>query len=78
LILITKAGQYNLIKTIMKMQIALEDSFAQLAQNSGQKAVLICDRGVLDNQAYFPGLIFLNIYPNRQRSSNVEHGINRK
>ncbi len=30
------------------MQKALEDSFAELAQNCGQKAVLICDRGVMD------------------------------
>lgn len=49
---LSHAGQYNLIKTIMKLQIALEDSFAQLAHNSGQKSVLICDRGVLDNQVH--------------------------
>ncbi len=34
----------------MKLQISLEDSFAQIAHNSGEKAVIICDRGVLDNQ----------------------------
>jgi hypothetical protein len=45
----------------MKLQISLEDSFAQIAHNSGEKAVIICDRGVLDNQAYFPDPLMWNM-----------------
>ncbi|CDW90733.1 UNKNOWN [Stylonychia lemnae] len=37
---------------LMKMQINLEDTFHQLAQNEGKKSVLLCDRGLMDGSAY--------------------------
>ena len=32
--------------------MALEDIFIQIALNSEQKCVIICDRGVMDGSAY--------------------------
>lgn len=36
----------------MRTQMALEDIFIDLALNSEQKTVIICDRGVMDGSAY--------------------------
>lgn len=37
---------------LMRTQIILEDIFLEIALQSDQKAILICDRGVMDGQAY--------------------------
>jgi predicted ATPase len=37
---------------LMKAQMILEDVFLETALNADQKAVIICDRGVMDGQAY--------------------------
>ena len=37
---------------LMKTQIALEDTFKTLAENSGMPAVIICDRGLMDTRGY--------------------------
>ena len=37
---------------IVKNQLHLEDLFWELATDCGQPAVIICDRGVMDNKAY--------------------------
>ena len=40
-------------KALMKMQIALEDSFIQIANMVvGQEVVLLIDRGLLDGKAF--------------------------
>jgi hypothetical protein len=36
----------------MKMQMILEDVFLEIALHGDSKAILICDRGVMDGQAY--------------------------
>ena len=36
----------------MKTQIALEDVMINLAKNSGQPSVIICDRGLMDSAGY--------------------------
>lgn len=55
---IADSGRYNLIKRIMQMQLSLEDSFTSIAQHSNCKAIVLCDRGLLDNEAYFPRQLF--------------------
>lgn len=40
---------------IVRVQLALEDAFDGFARTAGQRAVLLCDRGVLDGAAYLPG-----------------------
>ena len=37
---------------LMKTQIALEDNFVELAKNEGKRAVVLCDRGLMDGSAY--------------------------
>lgn len=37
---------------LMKMQMILEDVFLEIALHGDSKAILICDRGVMDGQAY--------------------------
>ena len=34
------------------MQLELESHFMDLAKSTGQKCVLVCDRGLLDGSAY--------------------------
>ncbi|MFO0118298.1 MAG: hypothetical protein ACK521_12050 [bacterium] len=36
----------------MKTQMILEDVFLEIALHADQKTILICDRGVMDGQAY--------------------------
>ena len=38
--------------TINSTQMSLEDSFANYAISTGQDSVILCDRGVMDGQAY--------------------------
>lgn len=37
---------------IMKMQMSLEDVFVELALYKDQPTIILCDRGVMDGQAY--------------------------
>ena len=37
---------------VMKMQMALEDTFLEAALACDQKVVILCDRGVMDGMAY--------------------------
>jgi CYTH domain-containing protein len=39
---------------VLKLSIAQEDAFLDLARASGQRAVVICDRGAMDSAAYLP------------------------
>jgi len=36
---------------IMKMQMALEDVYLDIAKSSGKPTILLCDRGVMDTKA---------------------------
>lgn len=36
----------------MKMQMALEDTFLDTALSADKPCVILCDRGVMDGQAY--------------------------
>lgn len=36
----------------MKTQMALEDTFSELARNENLPSVILCDRGLMDGQAY--------------------------
>lgn len=38
--------------TLMKTQIFLEDTFYRMAVKSGEKSILLCDRGAMDGKAY--------------------------
>ena len=38
--------------TVMDMQSSLEDSFERVIRAKGKKAVLLCDRGLMDGKAY--------------------------
>lgn len=38
--------------SLMKMQMALEDYFTDLANLSGKPSIILCDRGVMDPHAY--------------------------
>ena len=38
--------------SVMSLQMALEDSLANVLKNRGKPAVLICDRGLMDGSAY--------------------------
>ncbi|CDW87597.1 UNKNOWN [Stylonychia lemnae] len=37
---------------LMKLQMSLEDNFIQIAMNSDQPTIILCDRGVMDGSAY--------------------------
>lgn len=37
---------------LMKMQIELEDSFSTYAAATGEKSVILCDRGIMDGKVY--------------------------
>lgn len=37
---------------VMRTQMALEDIFVKIACNSESRAVIVCDRGVMDGKAY--------------------------
>eukprot|EP00741_Cyanophora_paradoxa_P008077 tig00001254_g7816.t1 len=39
---------------IVKVQMAIEDAFTDLARGCGAPAVVVCDRGVMDGAAYMP------------------------
>lgn len=41
-------------KSVMALQIALEDTVKQAASSFGDKAVVLCDRGLADDLAYIP------------------------
>ena len=40
--------------SVMKMQVALEDIFLDMALSQDQPTIIICDRGVMDGSAYTP------------------------
>ena len=37
---------------LMDMQMFLEDTFCELAERTGQRSVVLCDRGTMDGKAY--------------------------
>ena len=37
---------------LLLLQERLEDSFQEIAEKSGQRAVLLCDRGLMDGKGY--------------------------
>lgn len=39
---------------IIRIQLAMEEAFDHYAKTEGRKAVLLCDRGVVDGAAYLP------------------------
>ena len=41
-------------KSLMKLQIAIENSFNEIALNSGKDSIVIYDRAIFDIQAYLP------------------------
>jgi predicted ATPase len=48
----SKAEQIKFQANLMKLQMSLEDIFTDLAVNSGEKSMVLCDRGVMDGSAY--------------------------
>jgi hypothetical protein len=38
--------------SLIKGQLALEDSFYEIAKSTGKKSIVICDRGAMDAVAY--------------------------
>jgi len=46
----SKAVRFQM--NLMKMQMSLEDVFIQIATNSDRPVIILCDRGVMDGQAY--------------------------
>uniref|UniRef100_A0A6A7G682 TRPL translocation defect protein 14 isoform X3 n=1 Tax=Hirondellea gigas TaxID=1518452 RepID=A0A6A7G682_9CRUS len=43
---------YNFQTNLLKVMMCLEDAFVDLARKSGQKSLVICDRGAMDCSAY--------------------------
>lgn len=43
---------------LLRAQLSLEDSFADIARGLGGRAVLLCDRGALDGRAYMSGALW--------------------
>jgi hypothetical protein len=39
---------------ILRLTLALEESFLAVARASGRRSVLVCDRGAMDGSAYIP------------------------
>ena len=48
----TRQDQVKFQIEIMKMQMCLEDIFLETALETDQPSVILCDRGVMDGQAY--------------------------
>lgn len=38
--------------TLLRAQMALEDTFTELARNENEPSVIFCDRGLMDGSAY--------------------------
>ena len=45
----------------MKTQMALEDTFVDIAHNERKPAVILCDRGLMDGPAYIPNEIWQTV-----------------
>ena len=49
----TEAQALTFQKSLMRMQVALEDSFIEVAKlNKGGDVVILCDRGLMDGSAF--------------------------
>lgn len=46
------SGRIGLQATLIKLQASLEDIYTRFAEASNQKALVVCDRGVMDGSAY--------------------------
>lgn len=46
------SGRISLQATLIKLQASLEDIFTRFAEATSQKALVVCDRGVMDGSAY--------------------------
>lgn len=49
---LSRGQQVNFQVKLLKLQMELEDVFINLAVNSGQKCLVLCDRGVMDGKSY--------------------------
>lgn len=49
---ITSEQVYNFQLNLLKLMMHLEDAFMDVAQNCGQRAIVLCDRGSMDASAY--------------------------
>lgn len=47
--------------TILTLQLTMEESFKAIANSTGKKCVILCDRGVLDCKAYMPPDVWLEV-----------------
>jgi CYTH domain-containing protein/predicted ATPase len=43
---------------VLKLSIAQEDAFVDLARAAGRRAVVVCDRGTMDSAAYLPAAVW--------------------
>ncbi|EGR32192.1 hypothetical protein IMG5_092590 [Ichthyophthirius multifiliis] len=58
----------NFQKALMRSQVQLEDTFYGIAKLSKQKAIILCDRGLMDGSAYLP----LNLWNNMLKQMNID------
>lgn len=58
---LTEQQMFNLQIDLMKVQMALEDRFTSIAENSNFPAVVLCDRGLMDTLAYSGPEVFERI-----------------
>ncbi|CAG9329645.1 unnamed protein product [Blepharisma stoltei] len=47
-----ESAQVELQANLMQMQMALEDTFTEIASATREKSVILCDRGLMDGSAY--------------------------
>eukprot|EP01084_Bolivina_argentea_P250495 419701_1 len=48
----TIEGRFAFHKSIIRLQMCLEDRIADLARATGHKSIILCDRGLMDASAY--------------------------
>mmetsp|Transcript_8527 Transcript_8527/g.12616 ORF Transcript_8527/g.12616 Transcript_8527/m.12616 type:complete len:453 (-) Transcript_8527:1380-2738(-) len=51
---IDAAGQIEFQTNLMHLQMALEDTFTEIASSTKRKSIILCDRGLMDGSAYIP------------------------
>jgi len=62
----------NFQRTILDLQLSLEDSFVRAAAATGAPAVLLCDRGAMDGAAYMPRPLWAEMLRRHARDLGAE------
>jgi predicted ATPase len=69
---LTDDQRFVLLEELMKLQISLEDKFITMAESTNDDCIVVCDRGLMDNEAYVPYPEMWNLLRDHNKWSIVE------